>query len=755
MSWIVLLVVLAVAIVYRCHRYLTLSIVAALLLLFGFFHLASVVSLAIFWLLYLPTACLLLLDPLRRSVLSARVMAWFTAQQPAISKAERVVLDSGNVWWEAEFFQSTPNWDRLSALPSPTFTPAEQAFLDHQVPTLCALLDDWEITHKLNDLPKEAWDYIKKERFWGMVIPESYGGLGFSPYLHSQVIATLASCSTSAALTVMVPNSLGPAEFLQHYGTQAQKDTYLPQLASGEEIACFALTAPNAGSDATHITDRGVVCQGEYDGASVLGIRLNFDKRYITLAPIATLIGLAFQLVDPEHLLGETENLGITLALVPSHLPGVSRGTRHCPMGQAFLNGPVRGKDVFIPLDFVIGGPEYCGKGWQMLMECLSIGRSISLPALAAGSAQLAYRTSSAYAYLREQFHRPIGAFDGVKEALAKVGGLTYIIEATRWFTVDAVAKALHPAIASAIAKYHCTEMARAVLNAAMDIHGGRAVQIGPANYLANLYQSMPISITVEGANILTRCLIIFGQGALRCHPYLEKEITAAEQGDLQTFDRLCLQHLAAMARHALVAFGWGVLGRSGSYYRQLERFAAGFAFLADITMALLGKDLKSCESISGKLADIFSGLYLSSAILTYHMRQKDDAVFFEWAMQHVLLQIQTAFQQLLANFPKPALGKLLSWWIFPRGAMYRGPSDAQSHALADFMQTDQNYRERLTSACYIGENGDCPAGRVEQAWHAWLTRSGQSGEALAEIEALRFAVLQVDEFTNSHYGVS
>lgn len=745
MTWIVLIVAVIALLYYGVKKQIALAVVGGLILLLTLTHLAATLSLVLFWLLYIFVAAILLLPALRQAVLTKPLLAWFKASQPDISPTERDVLESGNIWVEKEFFKGQPDFKKIITGSHPKLTQAEQDFLDHQVSILCSMLNDWEITNKLHDLPSPVWDYIKKERFWGMVVEKRYGGLAFSAYAHSQVILKIATKSMSAALTVMVPNSLGPAEFLSHYGTDEQKEYYLPRLVQGQEIACFGLTAPNAGSDATAITDHGEVCEQEFKGKRVLGIKLNFDKRYITLAPIATLIGLAFKLYDPHHLLGDDEKRGITLALVPADLPGIEQGARHDPLNMAFLNGPIRGKDVFIPLDYVIGGAKNVGNGWRMLMECLSIGRSISLPALATASAAICYRMSSAYAVLRKQFRQSIGQFEGIQLPLAAIGGLTYMMQSLRLLTLEGVDSGLRPAVASAIAKYHTTEMARKIVHHAMDIHGGRAIQNGPRNYLANIYANVPICITVEGANILTRCLIIYGQGALRCHPYLQYEIEAAMHNDLEKFDTRIMQHAAALSNQLTVALLRRVTP-ARSDQAALTQFSILFSVVSDISMVIAGKELKFKESLSGRLADILSYLYIAAAVLKYYDnngKKESEQLLMSYSLEYCLAKIEQSFVDIFSNYPKPWLGKLLSRLCLPR--RYKGPSDALAAQLARFMQTDTECRERLTSACYIGDNANDPCYRVEQAWRQAQKLDEPVDEHI--FARLLFDALQVDEF--------
>jgi len=657
----------------------------------------------------------------RRNLFSKPILHWFLRVQPKISHSEREVLEAGGIWWEKEFFTGNPDWEKLLHSNPNHLTAEEQAFLDGPVKTLCSMLNDWEITEK-NDLPPAVWDYIKHERFWGLGIEKKYGGLGFSALMHSAVVTQIASRSATAALTVMVPNALGPAVFIEYFGTQQQRDYYLPRLANGQDVSCFALTSLVAGSDATSIIDSGVVCQGQYLGKEVLGICLNFSKRYITLAPVSTLIGLAFQLTDPEHLLGDKENVGITCALIPSNLKGVKIGPRHKPLTLAFMNGPIEGKDVFIPLDLVVGGAEGCGRGWKMLMECLALGRGISLPSVATAAQQLCFRASSAYSVVRHQFKRPIGEFEGIALELAKIGAYSYLSDATRVFTLRAIDCGVKPSIASAIAKYHLTELARKSVNHAMDIHGGKAIQNGPRNYLANLYNAVPVCITVEGANILTRNLIIFGQGLVRCHPYLAKEMEAAREHDnkerLKKFDKLLLKHIGFTLSRFVRTFIYGLTGgyfisscRHGDlryFIQQFTRMSAAFIFVTDVTLLVIGAKLKFKEALSARFGDILSHLYMGAAVIQHFEQAHEPELenpFLQWSLSYCLVKIQNAFAEILQNYPRKGLGKLLWSIVFPYGKVYQSPSDECSYEIAKLMQTPSALRDKLTQYCYVGES--------------------------------------------------
>lgn len=709
-------------------------IVGLVLLLITLFGSLGFILLSIAWIFFLAAALFANLKKLRQQFVMTPLIRILQKRMPAISNTEREAIEAGNVWWEKDLFCGRPDWKKFFEIPAPKLSQEEQAFLDNQVETLCDMLNDWEIVAKENDLPKEIWDYIKKERFFGMVIPKEYGGRGFSALLHSSVVVKIATRSISAAVDTMVPNSLGPAELLLHYGTNEQKAYFLPRLARGEEIPCFALTSPEAGSDAGSMTDTGIVCYGEYEGKKVLGIRLNWDKRYITLAPVATLLGLAFKLYDPEQLLGrKTEELGITVCLIPTSHPGVETGNRHWPARLAFMNGPTRGKDVFVPIDWIIGGEKMAGQGWRMLMECLSIGRAISLPALGTACGKLSYRLTGGYARLRKQFNVAISQFEGIEEALAEMAGFTYILEACRIMTAGAVDQKIKPSVASAIAKYHMTEIARKIIAHAMDIHAGQAVQVGPRNLLAHAHMAIPISITVEGANILTRNLIIFGQGAIRCHPFILQEVELLSSGSdphrVENLDKLLLSHIGyTVSNFARVLLGGltgghifsaPVRGKTARYYRQLTRMSSVLAFLSDMAMMLLGGALKRKESISARLGDILSELYLGSAVLKYfHDRgePESDLDYVRWSIEMCLYRAEKACRLLLNNFPMKWLGKILQWIIFPWGVAYQKPKDELSHKIVNAMLTPSDFRDRLTQYCYLGKEENNPLKRIEKA---------------------------------------
>ncbi len=669
----------------------------------------------------LLVALLLAVPFLRYTLITRPVFNTFRKVMPHISATEQEAIDAGSVWWDGELFSGRPDWQKLQGFPKAGLSPEEQAFLDNEVEQLCAMLDDWDITHNRTDLPPQVWQFIKEKGFFGMIIPREYGGLEFSAQAHSAVVSKVASRSGTAAVTVMVPNSLGPAELLLHYGSSAQKETYLRRLARGLEVPCFALTGPFAGSDAGAIPDFGVVCHDDFGGQrNVLGVRVSWEKRYITLAPAATLLGLAFKLYDPAKLLSEQVSRGITLALIPTDTPGVEIGRRHFPLNAAFLNGPTQGKQVFIPMEYIIGGEEYIGQGWRMLMECLAAGRSISLPASSIGGMKLAARTCGAYGRVRKQFKTSIGKFEGVEEALARIGGHTYMVDAGRRLTALALDLGEKPSVISAIIKYHATERGRVVMNDAMDIHGGKGIILGPSNYLARFYQQIPIGITVEGANILTRSLMIFGQGAIRCHPYILREIATVQQQDYQRalylFDEALREHISFAVSNAARSFVYGIVNGRGAavpalhkitkrYYQQLTRWSAAFAFATDMALAVMGGSLKRKEKLSARLGDVLSQLYLCSAALKRFEddgQPKEDLPLLEWALQDAIYQMQQAMLQFIDNFPARLLARLMKLVIFPMGPNLQPPSDALGHKVAALMMRPGETRERLTQGMFM-----------------------------------------------------
>lgn len=673
---------------------------------------------------------------IRRNLITKPVFGIFKKILPPLSDTEREAMEAGDVWWDGDLFKGKPDWKKLHAIPKAELSAEELAFMDNEVETLLKMLDDYKIVQEQRDLPPEVWQYIKDNGFFAMIIPKSYGGREFSAIANSTIVSRIATRSLTAAVTVMVPNSLGPGELLMHYGTQEQKDRWLPGLAAGKEVPCFALTGPEAGSDAGGIPDTGVICKGQFEGKEVLGIRLNWDKRYITLAPVATVLGLAFKLYDPENLLGEKTELGITCALIPTSHEGVEIGDRHFPMNMAFMNGTTYGKDVFIPIDWIIGGPDYAGRGWRMLVECLSAGRGISLPALATATGHLATRMTGAYSYVRQQFGMAIGKFEGVQESLGRIGAYTYSLEAMRVMTAGAIDLNLSPSVVTAIAKYHMTEMSRTLLNDAFDIHSGRAIQVGPKNYLAHGYMGMPVSITVEGANILTRNLMIFGQGATRCHPYVLQELEAAanpnaEEG-LQQFDSLLMKHIGFALGNTFGALWQGltlgrfnsspVSGETAKYYKQLSRMSRALALSADFSMLMLGGDLKRKEMLSARLGDVLSHLYIASAVLKFYEdngRQVADLPFVRYSIERNLFEIGKAFSGFFQNFPSRVVARLLKTLVFPFGIGYKMPTDAVTQEISDALLKPGVIRDRLTHLCFIGEGDEDPTGLMESAFIA------------------------------------
>jgi len=669
----------------------------------------------------------------RRDYITRPIFRWARNVLPSLSATEREAAEAGDVWWDADLFSGNPDWTKLIAFPPAALSAEEQAFIDGPVAELCRMLDDWRINWEWRDLPPQVWEYLKQHKFFAMIIPREYGGLGFSAYAHSQVIRTISSRSIVAAVTAMVPNSLGPGELLHRFGTKEQQDYWLPRLAQGREIPCFGLTSPEAGSDAASMIDSGVVCRGSWQGRDTLGIRLNWHKRYITLAPVATVLGLAFKLSDPDRLIGDHEQLGITVALVPTNLPGVTIGRRHLPALQMFQNGPTSGRDVFIPMDNVIGGIAQAGKGWKMLMSALAAGRGISLPSLSASGGAFAAHVCGAYARIREQFHVPIGRFEAVEERLGRIAATAYLLDAARRLTCAAIDHGHKPAVVTAIIKQQATERLRVVANDAMDIHGGKAVQEGPLNYLGSFYRAVPIGITVEGANIVTRSLIQFGQGAIRSHPFLLSEINALEEPDparaLDEFDPAFWRHVSHSLANAMraVARAWTggltapapAAGMTRRYYRRLGRYASAFALAADFALLTLAAGLKRREMISARFGDILSELYLGSAVLKRwdeEGRQAADVPLVAWCMETSSATIETRLDEILANLPMRPVAWLLRFMLLPFGVRRRGPSDRLTQACAGLLLAPSATRDRLTAGIFHG-TGDNGIARLERAF--------------------------------------
>ncbi|MCS3432470.1 acyl-CoA dehydrogenase FadE [Klebsiella sp. BIGb0407] len=680
----------------------------------------------------LPVAIILfplVVTPLRKSLISGQVFQGFRKALPTMSRTEKEAIDAGTTWWEGHLFRGKPEWETLHNYPQPQLTAEEQAFLDGPVEEACRMANDFEITHELADLPPELWAHLKKHRFFAMIIKKEYGGLDFSAYAQAKVLQKLSGVSGILAITVGVPNSLGPGELLQHYGTDEQKNHYLPRLARGEEIPCFALTSPEAGSDAGAIPDNGIVCMGNWQGQQVLGMRLNWNKRYITLAPIATVLGLAFKLSDPDKLLGDTEDLGITCALIPTQTPGVEIGKRHFPLNVPFQNGPTRGKDIFVPIDFIIGGPAMAGQGWRMLVECLSVGRGITLPSNATGSLKSVAMATGAYAHIRRQFKISIGKMEGIEEPLARIAGNAYLMDAAASLITYGIVLGEKPAVLSAIVKYHCTHRGQRAILDAMDIVGGKGIMLGKSNFVARAYQGAPIAITVEGANILTRSMIIFGQGAIRCHPYVLEEMAAAQSNSLDAFDKLLFKHIGHVNSNLVRSLWLGITnGLTSSsptrdatrrYYQHLNRLSANLALLSDVAMAVLGGSLKRRERISARLGDVLSQLYLASAVLKRYQdegRNEADLPLVHWGVQDSLYQAEQAMEDLLDNFPNPWVSGALRAVIFPLGRRYKAPSDKLDSQLAKIMQTPSATRSRIGRDQYLAAVENNPAGLLESA---------------------------------------
>ena len=723
---IVATIVLIGALFY--HRINLLAASAALLVW------TAALGLSGLWTLWLLVPLVLILLPftlpsVRQALFSKPTLKTFQKVMPPMSRTEKEAIDAGTTWWEGDLFRGTPDWKKLHAYPQPRLTPEEQAFIDGPVEEACRMANDFQITHEMADLPPELWAYLKQHRFFAMIIKKEYGGLEFSAYAQARVLQKLSGVSGILAITVGVPNSLGPGELLQHYGTEAQKDHYLPRLARGQEIPCFALTSPEAGSDAGAIPDVGVVCMGEWEGQQVLGMRLTWNKRYITLAPIATVLGLAFKLSDPDHLLGETEELGITCALIPTQTPGVEIGQRHFPLNVPFQNGPTRGKDIFVPIDFIIGGPEMAGQGWRMLVECLSVGRGITLPSNSTGSLKSIALAIGAYAHIRRQFRLPIGKMEGIEEPLARIAGNTYVMDAAATLITSGIMLGEKPAVLSAIVKYHCTHRGQRAIVDAMDIAGGKGIMLGNSNFLARAYQGAPIAITVEGANILTRSMIIFGQGAIRCHPYVLEEMAAAQNNDVAAFDNALFRHIGHVGSNTLRSLWLGLTGGRTSasptrdatqrYYQHLNRISANLALLSDVSMSVLGGSLKRRERISARLGDILSQLYLASAALKRYEdegRNEADLPLLHWGVQDALNQADTAIDDLLRNFPNRLVAGLVRVVVFPTGRHSRAPSDRLDHQLALILQVPSATRSRLGRGQYLTPSEHNPAGQLEEA---------------------------------------
>ncbi|MDF2155513.1 acyl-CoA dehydrogenase FadE [Vibrio sp. CAU 1672] len=796
LSIITLTVVLGITLYHRMSLVKSVGLLTAAMLLLT---LAGYVGFT-GWTLYVLALAVFTLSGIRQSLISRKALALFKKVLPAMSQTEKEALDAGTVWWEAELFKGKPDWQKLHAIQAPKLSADEQAFLDGPVNEVCAMVSDYQVTHELADLPPEVWQYLKGNKFFAMIIKKQYGGLEFSAYAQSLVLQKLTGVSGVLSSTVGVPNSLGPGELLQHYGTEEQKNYYLPRLAEGKEIPCFALTSPEAGSDAGSIPDFGVVCKGEWEGKEVLGMRLTWNKRYITLAPVATVLGLAFKLRDPEGLLGDKEDLGITCALIPTNLKGVEIGHRHFPLNVPFQNGPTRGQDIFVPIDFIIGGEKMAGQGWRMLVECLSVGRGITLPSNSTGGIKTAALATGAYARIRRQFKQPIGHMEGVEEPLARLGGNAYVMDAASNLTVAGIDLGEKPSVISAIVKYHCTHRGQQSIIDAMDIVGGKGVCLGPSNFLARGYQGAPIAVTVEGANILTRSMIIYGQGAIRCHPYVLAEMDAAysDHSDaLDKFDAALVGHVSFTMSNLIRSIWFGLSDGLGSsaptkdatkrYYQQLNRYSANLALLSDISMAVLGGSLKRKERLSARLGDILSQLYLSSATLKRFEqdgRPAEDLPLVHWGLQDSLKQTEAAIDEFLANFPNKLVGKVLRVLILPFGRVRKAPSDKLDSKVARILQTPSATRSRIGRGQYLAPTEHNPAGKIELALKVILQAepvfdkvckaqgkrrpflaldrialdgleqgiiSPEEADLLTEAEQHRLATINVDDFSPEH----
>ncbi len=733
LAWFLLFFGGGIYLAYHRVKLFTATVVAgAAVLVYTFYGSWNVITLLLVWLglaaLVVPN-----LPEVRREKITRPALEIYRKLLPTMSDTEREALEAGNVWWDGELFSGMPDWDRLTAFPAPQLSEEEQAFIDGPCEELCRMIDGWDIAHRRADISPDVWDFIKKHKFFAMIIPKQYGGLEFSAYANAMVIAKLASRNSAVSSTVGVPNSLGPAELLLHYGTEEQKQRWLPGLASGEEVPCFALTSPQAGSDAAALIDSGVVCKGTWNGKQTVGISLNWNKRYITLAPVATVLGLAFKLYDPDRLIGDKDEYGITAALIPTNLPGVTVGRRHWPLSIPFQNGPTTGKDVFVPLDAIIGGPEMAGKGWKMLVELLSVGRAITLPSTAAGGSQAATYASGAYTQIRRQFNLPVAKFEGVGEALTRIAGHTYIMNAAVSVTSGAIDQGEKPAVPSAILKYHCTEMARKVANDTMDVHGGKAIMLGPKNYVGHGYMATPIAITVEGANILTRSLIIFGQGAMRCHPFVLRELQAAQDPDqergLTEFDDALFSHIGYAISNAARSFFLALTHAKFSrvpyntptrrYYQNINRYSAAFALVTDFAMLTLGGKLKIKELLSARLGDVLSSMYLASTVLKHFEnqgRRATDLPLVEWSVRTLMYNAQEQLHSFLRNFPNRLVCFFLRIIIFPRGRTYSAPSDELGQQIVEQITKTGEARERLCQQAYTTIEPGNPLGLLQEA---------------------------------------
>lgn len=694
--------------------------------------------------LVVPLALILVVlnvGSVRRALLTKPVFAMLKKSMPPISATERDALEAGTTWWEKQLFSGRPDWNEFAEISLPQLTAEEQSFIDNEVSELCALLDEWKIQNDLKDLPPEAWQFLKDKNFFGLIIPKEYGGRDFSPYAQSRIMSKIASRSGTAAVTAMVPNSLGPGELLVKYGTEEQRQRWLPGLANGTEIPCFGLTGPEAGSDAGSIPDTGIVCKGMFEGQEVIGLKLTFSKRWITLAPVATVVGLAFKVYDPEGLLGDASktDYGITCALIPANHPGVEIGKRHNP-GSPFMNGPIYGTDVFIPVDWIIGGAAMAGKGWRMLIECLGAGRGVSLPALSTASGEMNYRMVGAYARIRRQFNTEVGKFEGVQEVTAEIAATGYTLEAMRQFVTKGLETGA-PSVMTAMAKYHATELMRKSVEHSMDVVGGRAIQKGPRNFLVASYHSVPVAITVEGANILTRSLMIFGQGAMRCHPFLFEEMQAMqlENGSegLKKFDKLFTSHLGHIANNMLRTKLLGIVGGrfsslpanaddfSKRWYQRINLLSAALASMSDIALGVLGGNVKRRELLSARLGDVHSQLFIACAILKFHSahaRTRAEDAHAEYALTRALYIAQEALRDFADNFPVKFLAKVISFVAMPFGSIVKKPNDHLIRELGDLIMEENPVRTMLGQYLYVSHDPEDAFGRVEGTYQMLLS---------------------------------
>ncbi|MCF6765947.1 acyl-CoA dehydrogenase [Thiotrichales bacterium 19S3-7] len=796
-GWILLLIVIITLIgLYYGIKLISWSIVtAAILLVASLSGLLVGTPRVLYWVIFAVIAIVFNASVIRRALISNYLLKVLKKSTPKLSKTEEIALNAGDTWVEEDLFRGSPNWEKLHRIPKHKLTEEEQSFYDNEVEQLCQLIDDWKVMNE-HDLEEKVWQFMKDKGFFGLVIDKQYGGKGFSAKAHSDIVYKVASRSGVGAVTVMVPNSLGPGELLYHYGSTEQKDYYLPRLAKGEDIPCFALTEPQAGSDATSLSSSAVVTKGVIDGEEVLGLKLSFNKRYITLAPVATLIGLAVDLKDPDGLLTEGSQ-GITCVLIPRDQEGLEIGNRHLPAYLPFMNGTVKGNDIFVPLSYIIGGAKMAGEGWRMLVECLSIGRSISLPALGTASSSVSFYTSSAYAHIRKQFGLEIGKFEGIEETLGRIGGLSYLIQATRELTVAAVDAGIKPSVASAIAKYHNTENARQAISDGMDLHAGRAVIAGPNNYLLTAYLGVPVSITVEGANIMTRNLLIFGQGAMACHPYLRDEFYAISEGSSAKFDELVWAHIGYysknVVRTVVSSLTSGLFIKTPnvqlkSYYKKLTRLSYAFSWISDLSLMYLGGSLKRKERLSARLGDILSNLYLSAAVLKHfkdYGESKEEIVYVRWALDYSLYQAQEALYDYSYNFPSKVIGWFIRKLSFPYGRSFHKPSDSLDHKIAQSAMKNDAFRQRVSERLYTSDVNS-PLYKVNQAFiklleadslYAKLFQAVKKGtikktslddmlkaalvnnvltdvevKQINEAEALRLNALDVDEFSFDYF---